>query len=176
MVALLIELNTKQRIKLIKNYVKALTNGECPWYASIHQKGKDQHNPHCHIVIRDKSVLTGRRVVRFSDRGSTNRIREHWAVEASKSLKQAGHDINLDHRSYRTQGIDKIPGQHRGWKHHAEQRRLKEQKQFSQCFTKPIKRREDPIYLMDHWMPVANDSHENIWEQQQTYSPLVPEP
>lgn len=114
MVALPIELDASQRKELIRSFVQSLTKGQAPWYAAIHQSGKDQSNPHCHIIIRDKSILNGRRVALLSEKGSTARIREQWAQQASLALKKAGYNITLDHRSYKDQGIAKIPGNHRG--------------------------------------------------------------
>ena len=122
MVALPIELNTDQRKQLVKDFLQALTKGQVPWYAAIHQCGKDQSNPHCHIIIRDKSVLNGRRVALLSEKGSTKRIREQWAQEASMALKKAGYDITLDHRSYKEQGIAKKPGKHKGPKWYRKQK------------------------------------------------------
>ena len=122
MVALPIELNTDQRKQLVKDFLQSLTKGQVPWYAAIHQSGKDQSNPHCHIIIRDKSVLNGRRVALLSEKGSTKRIREQWAQEASMALKKAGYDITLDHRSYKEQGIAKKPGKHKGPKWYRKQK------------------------------------------------------
>ncbi len=181
MVALPLELNTHQRAALIKRFVNNLTKGECPWFAVIHQKEKDRLNPHCHILIRDKSVLSGRRVVLFSERGSTTKIREQWAHDASMALREAGYDIKLDHRSYREQGIDKIPGRHRGPKWHAEQRRMasmKAEERHEQTYraVKEAKRQETPLYLMDHWMPAANDDPYHRYEHKRAYSAYGPEP
>ena len=116
MVALPIELNREQRYQLVKSYLQRLTKGKVPSYAAIHQEGEDEHNPHAHILIRDKSPLEGRRVLLMSERGSTARIRREWSQEASMALKRAGHDITLDHRSNQGRGIDQVPGRHRGWK------------------------------------------------------------
>jgi len=122
MVALPIELTPDQRRELVRSYVHDLTNGQVPWYAAIHQSGEDEHNPHAHIAIHDKSVLSGRRVVLMSERGSTSRIRKQWAVRASNELKFHGHDITIDHRSYQDRGIQKQPGRHEGWREHKKKR------------------------------------------------------
>lgn len=114
MVALPIELNHDQREQLVKSYIARLTRGKVPSYAAIHQTGEDEHNPHAHILIRDKSPSDGRRVLLMSERGSTKRIRKEWAEEASMALKMAGFNIKLDHRSYADRNLNIVPGRHRG--------------------------------------------------------------
>ena len=65
--ALPIELTPDQRHEMTRAYVEELTQNLVPWYFAIHQDGKDAHNPHAHIVIRDRDIETGKRVIGLSD-------------------------------------------------------------------------------------------------------------
>ena len=116
MVALPRELTRQQRRELVQDYLHSVTGNAVPWYVAIHQTGEDEHNPHAHIVIRDSSPVDGRRVLQMSERGSTKRIRAKWAERASIALKQAGHDVTIDHRSHRARGLEDKPTRHRGWR------------------------------------------------------------
>lgn len=40
------ELDEEQRAKLVVDFARDLTQNRTPWYAAIHQNGKDAHNPH----------------------------------------------------------------------------------------------------------------------------------
>lgn len=115
MIALPIELTSKQRQELIQDYLRELTDNQIPWFVAIHQEGKDAHNPHAHVLIRDRSLINGRRVVETSERGSTQRLREKWSEKANKALLGANYSQAIDHRSLKAQGIDREPTRHRGW-------------------------------------------------------------
>lgn len=114
MVALPRELGEHQRAELVRRYMDELGKGEIPYFAAIHQKGKDATNPHAHILLCDKSVLNGRRVIGTSERGSTTKFREKWSESVNMALSEANLSERVDHRSYADQGIDKEPGTHRG--------------------------------------------------------------
>jgi hypothetical protein len=125
-VALPRELDEKQRAVLVQDFMKDLTGNKVPWFAAIHQTGKDAHNPHAHIVLRDRDLETGKRVVRLSDsvRDRTkaglpgpkaiNWVRERWEHHLNRSLERAGHESRVDHRTLEAQGIDKAPQIHVG--------------------------------------------------------------
>lgn len=117
-VALPIELDAMQRAELVHEFMAGLTKGQVPWYAAIHQDGKDVHNPHAHIVIRDKSIVDGKRVVRLSDSPrdrqkaglepkAVDHVRERWEHFANAALASAGHDERVDRRTLEAQGIDR---------------------------------------------------------------------
>lgn len=61
------ELTAEQRMQLVRDFARGLTGDRVPWFAAIHAQGKDAHNPHCHLVIRDRDIETGKRVLRLSD-------------------------------------------------------------------------------------------------------------
>lgn len=117
MVALPVQLSKEQRETLVQDYMREITRNDVAWYAAIHQHGEDAHNPHVHILIRDRSLINGRRVVKTSERGSTQHFREKWSERANMALLRAfGDDApRIDHRSLKEQGIDREPTKHRGW-------------------------------------------------------------
>lgn len=121
MVALPSELSAESRKSLVKSFLEDITKGnQIPWYCAIHQKGEDSHNPHAHILIRDRSPIDGRRVIKTSSAGSTNQIRQKWAESVNKALWREGFTEMIDHRSLKEQGINREPEKHQGWKGHAE--------------------------------------------------------
>ena len=99
MVALPIELTTEQRLQLLRQFLKNITGNKVPWFAAIHQSGKDQTNPHAHILVHDKSPIDGRRVLLMSERGSTNRIRKQWAEDVNLALELANLNARVEHRA-----------------------------------------------------------------------------
>ena len=112
--ALPVELDAAQRMELVRDFAGRLTNGEAPWLAAIHDRGKDAHNPHCHFVLRDRHVVTGKRAVGMSEKGSTERVRQIWEQTANDALTVAGTDARIDRRSLKAQGIDRVPQGHEG--------------------------------------------------------------
>jgi hypothetical protein len=109
MVALPIELTRAQREELVREYCERATEGRASWVAAIHDQGKDAHNPHAHIIFRDRDKETGKRVMMTTERGSTERLREQWEVTTNKALERAGLEIRIDRRTLEAQGIDRSP-------------------------------------------------------------------
>ena len=108
MLALPRELDAPQRADLVHRFAEELTGGRTPWLAAFHDKGKDQHNPHCHFVLRDRHVDTGKRVVGMSEKGSTERVRQLWERLANDALAAAGSTTRIDRRSLAAQRADKL--------------------------------------------------------------------
>jgi len=124
-IALPRELTPEQRMQLVQEFARDLTGDRVPWFAGIHASGKDAHNPHCHLVIRDRDIDTGKRVVRLSDSPrdrakaglepkAVDWVRELWETHANRALEAAGHDVRIDRRSLEAQGIDREPTIHIG--------------------------------------------------------------
>jgi hypothetical protein len=105
MVALPIELSSEERQALVRSFVDEIGQGQIPWIAALHQEGNDQHNPHAHIIIRDRHIETGTRVAKLSEKGSTEFIRWLWEKKANAALVAAGHDTQIDRRSLEERGI-----------------------------------------------------------------------
>jgi hypothetical protein len=65
-IALPRELSRQQHVELLWGFAEELSQGRVSWFAAIHAKGKDRFNPHCHLLVRDRDVRDGKRVVMFS--------------------------------------------------------------------------------------------------------------
>lgn len=114
MLALPRELNADQRAKLVSRFAENVTQERAPWFAAIHDKGKDAQNPHCHLVIFDRDPATGKRVFGMSERGSTERLREIWETESNAALERAGRKERIDRRRLDLQGSERRPTIHVG--------------------------------------------------------------
>jgi hypothetical protein len=123
LVALPRELNAEQRVRLVRCFAEDVTKGRASWIAAFHEGGKDAHNPHAHILIRDRDPQTGRRVAGLSERGSTERLRQLWEKHANSALKAARTSQRIDRRSLEAQGIDREPTIHEGPRAQAMDRR-----------------------------------------------------
>lgn len=119
------ELTPEQRMQLVQDFARVLTGGRVAWFAGIHAQGKDAHNPHCHMVIRDRDIETGKRVLHLSDSPrdrakmglepkAVEWVRAKWEDHANRALEAAGHDVRIDRRSLEAQGIDREPTIHIG--------------------------------------------------------------
>lgn len=128
-IALPRELDASQQAQLIHGFAEALTEGKASWFAAIHAKGKDRENPHCHLIVRDRDIVTGRRVVMFSagakeikqraakgEKSPTTlrMIRELWERHANAALEAAGSLERIDRRTLREQGVGREAQVHEG--------------------------------------------------------------
>ena len=114
MIALPRELTAAQRKALVRSFAEAITQGKASWFAAFHEKGKDEKNPHCHLVIRDRDPATGKRVAKLSEKQSTLLLRELWESHANQALAEARQHARIDRRSLKAQGIDRQPTIHEG--------------------------------------------------------------
>lgn len=114
MLALPRELSADQRHDLVRDFARRITDGRAFWMAAHHDKGKDAHNPHCHLLVCDRDLETGRRVFGMSDKGSTERLRQLWESYANAALAKAGRAERIDHRSLGAQGVEREPTVHVG--------------------------------------------------------------
>lgn len=128
-IALPRELTLEQQAELIHSFAEALTENKAPWLAAIHAKGKDAENPHCHLIVRDRDIVTGRRVVMFSagvkelkqrlakgEKSPTTlrMMRELWEQQANSALEAAGSAARIDRRSLAEQGAARPAQVHEG--------------------------------------------------------------
>ena len=128
-IALPRELTLQQQITLVWSFAERLTQGRASWFASIHAKGKDRENPHCHLLVRDRDIHTGMRVVMFSAGAKEVReraakglsapttlrdIRVLWEQFANQALRDAGRVERIDRRTLAEQGIGRSPQVHEG--------------------------------------------------------------
>jgi len=120
------ELTEEQRAELVESFMGDLTGGRIPWYAAIHQTGRDAHNPHAHIAVHDRDIDHGKRVLRLSDNArdrtkagfpgpkAVDWIRERWEAVCNDVLAKAGFETLIDRRTLEAQGIDRKPTIHEG--------------------------------------------------------------
>lgn len=108
------ELDEAQRRQLVRAFANRITRGRAPWFAAIHQAGADAHNPHCHLVIRDRDHESGKRVAKLSDKGACDRLRQEWEAACNAALKAAGRNERIDRRSHAARGLTRAPQAHRG--------------------------------------------------------------
>lgn len=133
-IALPRELTDEQNKQLVVDFVRELTKDRVPWLVAFHleedQRDAPDYNPHCHIVIRDRDIETGKRSVGFSGSKTerdkalakglkyewmpTERIRALWEGFCNQALERAGHDVYISMRSYERQGKDIEPTIHEG--------------------------------------------------------------
>ncbi|MGB8267176.1 MAG: MobA/MobL family protein [Candidatus Velthaea sp.] len=113
-VALPIELDATHRAELVSTFCSKITDGKVPWVAGIHDRGEDAHNPHAHILIRDREFKTGARYIRTSSKGSTERFRLLWEQVANEELARCGEVTRIDRRSHRERGVPFAPTIHLG--------------------------------------------------------------
>jgi len=109
-VALPKELSLAEQIELVKEYTqnqfvdKGMIADIC-----VHESEK---NPHAHIMLTlrvvDMSVF-GKKERSWNDKTNIYAWREEWAVIQNRKLLEAGHDIQVDYRSYEDRGINLKP-------------------------------------------------------------------
>ncbi|MDR3440574.1 AAA family ATPase [Telmatospirillum sp.] len=76
------------------------------------------YQPHAHIMATVRTAgeegFSRARVRELDRRETLETWREEWAVHQNRALALAGHDIQVDHRSYADRGIALDGGVHRG--------------------------------------------------------------
>ena len=108
------ELNAEQQVELVRNFANHVTRGKAPYLAAFHRNGKDAENQHCHLILRDRHIETGKRVWGNETVKPTEIFRLVWETQCNKALERAGVDARVDRRSLKAQGIDRDPTKHIG--------------------------------------------------------------
>lgn len=109
------ELNAEQQVELVRNFANHVTRGKAPYLAAFHRNGKDAGNQHCHLILRDRHIETGKRVWGNETIKPTEIFRLVWETQCNKALERAGVDARVDRRSLKAQGIDdRDPTKHIG--------------------------------------------------------------
>lgn len=114
MVALPIELSREQRAALVESFCQEISLGRIPWIAAIHDMRDDAHNPHCHIILRDRDLTTGKRILKTAQTKTTDQFRLQWERAANSALVAAGLDARIDRRSFAARGRAEVPSVHLG--------------------------------------------------------------
>lgn len=130
-IALPLELTKEQRHEAIAAFMDKIGHGRIPWLAAFHDKGKDDANPHCHLIFRDADIDTGRKVVgtttssndvreaeergwKVPPRMTTKDLRTAWCEHLNAEMERHGYEARFDHRTLKQQGIDRKPEIHIG--------------------------------------------------------------
>jgi len=121
-VALPHELNHKQRLDLLREYVKDqwVSKGLIADIA-IHNPDGDDRNHHAHILISMRAVTAdgfGAKMFR-----GTHNLREMilneelkaWADHQNRTFERLGLKVRVDHRSFEDRGIEIEPTKHMGY-------------------------------------------------------------
>lgn len=142
-IALPIELSREQRHEAIERFMYKIGQGRIAWIAAFHDKGKDEHNPHCHLILRDADIETGRKVLgtttsskdvkeakergwKVPPRMTTKDLRKAWCGHLNSEMERHGIDVRFDERKLKERGIDRKPEIHVGPKAHSMAERDKE--------------------------------------------------
>ena len=143
-VALPMELSRTEQLALVRSFVKDnfVDAGMCADFA-IHDKGTGNPHAHIMLTIRPlkedgtwgakcRKVYDldsqGQRIsdgkggwkshredtTDWNQRGNAEKWRAAWASYANRALEATGRPERIDHRSYKRQGVDKIPSVHMG--------------------------------------------------------------
>ncbi len=143
-VALPVELSRAEQLALVRSFVKDnfVDAGMCADFA-IHDKGTGNPHAHILLTIRPikengewgakcRKVYDldsqGQRIpdgkggwkshredsTDWNQRGNAEKWRAAWAAYTNRALEAAGRPERIDHRSYKRQGVDKIPTVHMG--------------------------------------------------------------
>jgi hypothetical protein len=123
-VALPSELPAEARRELAVAFAKELADREgCAVDVCIHEpsKGGDNRNHHAHIMRTTRQVgAEGLEAKLDTEKAGRNRaadleaVRAKWAELTNEHLRRHGIEATVDHRSLKTQGIDREPTQHLG--------------------------------------------------------------
>ena len=120
------ELSREQNIEIVNNYIKEnfTSRGLVAVYAIHWENGQ----PHVHIVVYGRSIVQGQELSKskvfnskdkelgfplFSREGM-NYLRKSYVDVSNLILKKYGHEVQLDHRSYKDRGLDLVATKHVG--------------------------------------------------------------
>jgi ATP-dependent exoDNAse (exonuclease V) alpha subunit len=127
--ALPVELPLDACKAMVKEFVKVNFTDK-GMVADVAFHDMDSHNPHCHILLTTREIegdgfadkkcaawqasynMGNGRVLIAN--GTIEVERESWANACNKALEKQGEEARIDHRSFKRQGIDKIPTFHIG--------------------------------------------------------------
>lgn len=82
-------------VEAVRGFGFRLTEGRTPFYFTLQSFDTDK-NRHCHFILVDSDIETGKRVVKTTDRDSTERIKDVWERSANDILEREGYDFRLD--------------------------------------------------------------------------------
>ena len=115
-IALPIELNPDQQIKLIKHFAQT-TLVSRGLIVDLACHDLNRHNPHAHLLFTTRKINEqglGEKDRDIKTKDFLNHLRKTWEEQANEALSQAKTSEQIDHRSLEAQGINRIPQIHLG--------------------------------------------------------------
>ncbi|MBP5976711.1 MobA/MobL family protein [Brasilonema sp. CT11] len=112
------QMSHEHKLEAARSLMKEFTNLGMIGDISYHDfTGKNEHNPHAHIMLSLRE-LKGDKFVKKNRNWDKNELleswRERWCHHQNVVLEKYGYDIRVDHRSYKAQGIERVPTLHEG--------------------------------------------------------------
>ncbi|MDR9898925.1 MobA/MobL family protein [Aetokthonos hydrillicola Thurmond2011] len=108
----------EHKLEAARSFMKDFTRLGMVADISYHDfTGKNKHNPHAHVLVTLRE-LDGDRFGKKNRDWNKNELleewRSRWCHHQNIVLEKYGYDIRVDHRSYKAQGIEKVPTLHEG--------------------------------------------------------------
>ncbi len=117
-------LNDAQREGIMERFADAMCDRyDCALTVAIHEPsaGGDDRNHHAHVMLTTRRIGVdgwGTKIRELNSLPQVSEevayIRELSADLINDALTDAGHDERVDHRSFKTRGIDQVPTTHLG--------------------------------------------------------------
>jgi hypothetical protein len=162
-VALPREFNLQEQIEIMREYVKTnFVNKGMIADFSIHNMG--DANPHAHIMLTLRHVSQtgfGYKNTDWNKKEFLLSYREAWANIINGMLVRKGLDDRIDHRSYKEQGVDRLPYIHLG--HEAAALEKKGIATRRGDYNREIKRRNEASKIRAALM----EANYSMWHEQQ---------
>src|SRR5271168_2478823 len=109
------ELSQEEGIALARDYVqREFVSRGMVADLNVHW---EEDNPHAHVMLTMREVSEqgfGYKATEWDKVTLLKEWREHWADLANEHLHRHGHDMRIDHRSYKDQGVELEPTSHLG--------------------------------------------------------------
>lgn len=143
-IALPSELSTAERQRLAVDFARELVARHgCAADVAIHAPGKegDNRNHHAHILLTTRRLTPqgmGEKTRELDDQKSgkvlVTQWRERFATLQNERLREAGHAVQVDHRSHAARGLQEEPTWHLGPIATAIERRTSQRSRIGQAF------------------------------------------
>lgn len=143
-IALPSELSPAQRQRLAVDFARELVERHgCAADVAIHAPGKegDSRNHHAHILLTTRRLTPqglGEKTRELDDQKTGRELvtqwRERFATLQNERLREAGHAVQVDHRSHAQRGVQAMPTWHLGPVATAIERRTGQHSRISQDF------------------------------------------
>ncbi|MGG3233701.1 MobA/MobL family protein [Priestia flexa] len=138
------ELTPEENKNLAKEFAEEISQKyNVPVNVNFHKLDSD--NPHTHIVVGLRSIegehFSSKKNRDLDKKEFIHQTRQRWEELSNQTFHQKELDLFVSHKSYKSRGIDKVPGRHINRKHLEP-----EEKQEDLSFNKSVKkynRRQD---------------------------------